>query len=137
MHRFYVFKWWLLSVCLIGPLIILITSLFTGTHYTVAIWAVPFGLMFSLPCLLFMLPIFYFLHKWKTGILATKLILNITAITGILVTFHIFLSEPENIFPAIYIASVIISSLFCRLAEEDDTIVPSDTHSPRFIDGPE
>src|SRR5579863_1526186 len=117
----YPFLVWIATIALVAPLLVVSHGLFFVEDYSRSagdfswIMLIPFGMVLSLPVLIINYLIFYFLTKKGIKALGVKLILCITSISGILLTFHIIGGSTEYTFDILYSVSVVLPSFLFRV----------------------
>lgn len=129
-YRLYPFKVWLSTVAS-GPFIFLSLAFFdrllssSGTEpgeffsgIGAALYLGGFGLILSLPFLIFYLAVFYICSRYVRPVIALKIILTLTTITGIAVTFWVIGFNPLSeafVFLASYAFPAILFHLMYKI----------------------
>lgn len=127
----YLFKVWILSLCL-AP-VILITIVFLSSNNSefdlpsligFTFFTITFSLVLSIPTLIIAWLVYRYISSKQKGELFIKCIVSITSIIGVLVTFYIILGKEtmlseDIIFPAAYCISIAACAFLCRLEKKN------------------
>jgi len=121
-NKFYILKLWLTSVCLVGPILLFGLSVISDPNYfrntdifIMFLLFLGFGLVYSSPTFLIASLTFRFLSQKIISSILIKIIVNIIAILGVVITFSILGGSEAFIYSLFYSGSIILCSFFFKI----------------------
>ena len=126
-NRSYPIKLWLLSIGVLAPILLSLGASMNHTNYFnrninigVIILFVLFGLLLSSPTFIVTLFSFIKLSQKIKSILLLKVIINLIAILGVIITFSfIGVNSNKGLYIGTYCISIVISSLFLSIKNKN------------------